>query len=241
MRDALIQEIEGTVLREGLVAVTVDVFDTVLLRNTKPERLRFAQVARRQAKRLECPWRSVFAARLLCARIAYQTAPYVAGERDGRIDDIFRLMLEALQRPAERLAVLRQEELQYEKLNLRLNRPLLALLGRLRSAGVRLYYLSDMYLTTADVDSLLAHAAPEWRFDGGYVSSDHGVTKRGGGLYRRFLHDTGLSPMAVLHLGDSGDSDVRAARQAGMRAVHTPRNRIFETSKVLRELFIHEC
>src|SRR5699024_9168887 len=58
--------------------------------------------------------------------------------------------------------------------------------------------------------------------EGGFVSCSFGVQKRSGGLFRRFLRETGLKARQVLFVGDSWRADVLGAALAGVRAWHLP-------------------
>jgi FMN phosphatase YigB (HAD superfamily) len=228
--------------RDGAIAlISTDVFDTILLRNSKPEDLRFREVSAQQAAALrqhhgiDVAPASLHAARRLAAPIAYRTAPLREGERDGSATEIFRLMLTALRLPTGCVDTLLRAEVDYEAQNLRPNLPLLKWLSAWRSSGRRaVWFLSDMYLPKRGIEELIARLAGGWVFDGGEVSCEHSLTKRGGGLFRVLVQRTGRCPAEILHVGDDFASDVLPARAAGCRAVHLPRSASFLVMKALR-------
>ena len=230
--------------RPGVSLVSFDVFDTLLLRNTKPEPARFREMAREQRRALLAAGLSppavddLFFARLQAARIAYSCAPLVEGERDASWDSILDLMLHGLgwEGDPARLAreIITQVELDYEAANLSPNRPLMDLLARARDRGARLVFLSDMYLDSGGIAGLIARLAPDFSWDRGYVSSQVGMTKRGGGLFRHMLGEEGVDAGRVVHLGDDPVGDLATPRGLGITAVATPRPRWWRLARRTR-------
>ena len=90
-----------------------------------------------------------------------------------------------------------------------------------RARGQAVYVVSDMYLPAqviADMLRACGYEAP----DGLFVSSEYGVQKRSGKLFRLFLEKTGLSARDVLFFGDDRRADCIGAALAGIRSVRTP-------------------
>lgn len=100
------------------------------------------------------------------------------------------------------------------------NLPVLAAVRALQAKGKRLYYISDMYLPPEQISAMLKKCGYE--LDGGFVSCSYGIQKRSGGLFRRFLRETGLNAGQVLFIGDSWRADVMGAALAGIPAWHLP-------------------
>lgn len=223
LRDTFLTGVDSSI-----AVITVDVFDTMLLRNWKPEVYRFWEVAARQEYVLrslnDAPTRrELFASRLIWHPVAYRIASSYCYERDPRVEDIFQMISTDLRlsaQPDNRDALLRVE-MDYELDNLEANAPLLTALTALKSQrpDLRYFYLSDMYLGASHIESLLKDKGAQKVFDGGYVSSDHRCTKSGGGLYQLFLEREKLSPAQVLHVGDNPTSDVSSPRRQGIRSV----------------------
>lgn len=234
------------VLSRGLLdpavrVVSVDIFDTVLLRNTKPEHLRFRQIAGlwsdhlRSASGSRATTDDLYFARLRAAHVAYRTAEMVQWNREATFDNILGLTCEAARVGREHVPALRQIEVGYEKKNLAPNRPLVDLLRKARAQGKQVVYISDMYLSGQDVAELIKHHVPDWPFDAGFLSSDIGLTKRGGLLFDHVCSTINVEPAAVLHLGDSLHADVEMPVKRGLRAIHTPRPSTWQRIKSFRE------
>lgn len=107
------------------------------------------------------------------------------------------------------------------RLELAAMRPVVALRRRidaLREAGARVVFISDMYLPKEVVRDMLTacgFTVPEGSL---YVSSDLGLTKRAGSLFKHVLEREGVAARELLHCGDGVESDVLGARRAGVRS-----------------------
>jgi FMN phosphatase YigB (HAD superfamily) len=206
-------------------AVTFDVFDTVLLRDDKPEMRRFFEVAARQAQLLASlgirrTTEELLHARLVCAKIAYQTAKLNRLERDASLAQMLSLMAHALELDEDLLVGRFAElELEYETENLTGDRELARRLSEIRSRGKKIFFLSDMYFAAGQIRFLLRHFLPDFSYDGGYVSSEHSLTKAGGGLFDRFCEREGFRPEEIVHIGDHYHSDFISPAGRGIRAV----------------------
>ncbi len=96
-------------------------------------------------------------------------------------------------------------------------------LGALRAEGRRLGIISEMDGRLLDVLAELDLAA---LFDPIALSMRCGCSKRDGTIYRFALERARLSAARCVHVGDSVEWDVEAARRTGIAAVHfDPRNR----------------
>lgn len=224
----LTEAIDRIVRDHSIRLVSVDVFDTLLLRGTRPEMARFARVAAMQAKALAARGVTVeadalYAARMVAARTAYRVIRTVEGEREGHLDLIFAMVARALDLDPALVPLLSEVEFESELDELVGNAPLAATLGRHRAAGCRTIFTSDMYLPAPTIAELIRRKLPDLVLDGGYSSADHGVTKRGGGLFRVVMAAEGVEPGEILHLGDSAVADVATPRAMGIHVLHTPR------------------
>lgn len=173
-----------------ICVLSVDVFDTLLLRDDKPEVLRFSEVACQQASLLASRGYSIspaelLHARLLCYRVGYQMAAVNCGERDARLFDIFRLLIATMDL-SDRVTVneLLQMELEYEARNLTSNRQVLTFLHTMRPSK-RIVLTSDIYFREKELAGLVESVAGDC-FDGIYASCDHSLTKKGGAFQASF-------------------------------------------------------
>jgi FMN phosphatase YigB (HAD superfamily) len=89
----------------------------------------------------------------------------------------------------------------------------------LRSAGRRCIFISDTYLSRQEVISLLGLSGMDVSSEDVFVSSEYGLTKGSGHLYREVRK--AIHPLTIdEHSGDNYKSDVLSATQAGVRAKH---------------------
>jgi predicted HAD superfamily hydrolase len=84
----------------------------------------------------------------------------------------------------------------------------------------KLVAISDMYLPASEIEQILE--ANSYRFDGVYVSSEHGVSKHSGNLFDVVRRDLDVLPSDWIHVGDNPWSDVHMARTRGIRVVGVP-------------------
>lgn len=241
------QRIDGLVRRSerpGNVRIrtlTVDVFDTVLLRDTWPETVQFGEVAAawlpvvRQLISTTITVRELtsyrhYARRLLLREHTSRRDPGLDAEV--KIGPWFSLMLSLLARKydapltddesaqaVDRLIELELVgELRHLRANTRLVRELVAARER---HGLRVCFLSDMYLSATHIDHLM-HELGIDLFDGGTTSSDLARGKWSGRAFRALGGDDalpGLDLRANIHLGDDRQSDYRSPIAEGSQAI----------------------
>lgn len=86
------------------------------------------------------------------------------------------------------------------------------------AAGENVIFISDMYLRGVDIRMLLSkHVGKVFDNCTLYTSSDYGVTKKRGGLYKAVLEDLNVEPNRILHTGDNYKSDIVMAKKHGIR------------------------
>lgn len=233
-------------IRSGsrLSSVTVDVFDTILLRTVWPEAVQFRTVARRWLDLLRsaihpsltefeiCSFReyarSVFwsarAAELRCSDGSTEDAEI-------RVDEWFDLLIRMLQskyavtlEDDRRVALVNdmiEVEIEVEIEHLRPNRRLVAFLEDLkRQTGLAIYYCSDNYLSREHIDHIMSEKNIRV-FDGGVTSGDLRRGKYSGKLFQHLasgLLFPDFDPCSNLHIGDDVNADFLAAIKAGSHA-----------------------
>lgn len=210
--------------------ISVDVFDTLLLRGTEPEKARFLAIAKLASQRLGGAGREMspsllWRARLQCIDPAYRAVEIFRPAGDVPLALFHRLQGALLGLEAAADAALLDAEIAGECRHLTPNRPLIAQLTRLAEAGKRVVAVSDTYFTGAAIERLLNELAPDHPIARVYSSSDAGVTKRSGELFALVVKAEGVAASRVLHCGDDPHSDIRMARQRGLRAVELSRPR----------------
>ena len=235
-------------LGSGAIAVlSLDIFDTLLLRDRTAELERFAGTAKCQASRFpRFSPRELYDARALAHRLAYQSVPPVQGCREASAERIFTIMARILGLPADAIPALMEEELDYETAHLRPDPVIVELAEQARDRGIPVIAVSDMYWGGKDLSSLLERLLPAPRMiQKVYSSSDFGVSKASGMLFDHVLRETGCAPGALLHLGDDFQADFLSPFvRHGIRSIWLPgsslRNRYRKYKQRCRERDLHE-
>ncbi len=224
----------------AIQVISLDVFDTLLLRDTEPELARFDALAKAQNLALSqagfaAPGRErLYRARLWAHKQVCDAAARAGGE--ARHDDILREVCRRCDLDAAAVPTLARAEVAWESRRLAPNRPLLAWLERLPRR--RLVLTSDMYLATGHVRELVSAIVPGLAAVPLYVSAEYQQTKRHGGLFAILAAAEGVAPAAILHIGDHPLADGVQAMRAGCRAVHLPRSRPWRWLHRLRDRWV---
>jgi FMN phosphatase YigB (HAD superfamily) len=200
--------------------LSLDVFDTALLRLLlKPTDL-FVFIEPDVRALLGKPDFPFSQARVAAERVARER--YVkSGCEDinlGRIYDVFGELSQAS--PADTARVL-ELEIAAERHLCVANPVILEAARAARQNGVRVVFVSDMYLSAEVLRDLLAasgYESPEV-----FVSADAGKTKHSGALFAEVLQKLGYSPERVFHVGDHPESDDRRPKGMGIRTLHVDR------------------
>lgn len=197
--------------------LTSDVFDTVLWRAVaRPEDL-FLTVARTMRDRhgLTIDDQGFLLARSRAEARARHNAVGEFGTPECTLEEIWEEMPDsAVPIGLDRTAALRLE-LEVEGQHLRLHPAVAAVFDTARRHGVGITLVSDIYVSSAQLRSLLAAAGAELDGVDVVTSSERRLNKWGGLLAEVFAGHGGAD--RCLHLGDNPFSDVMAARRAGAR------------------------
>ncbi|MBV8732922.1 MAG: hypothetical protein JO336_24195 [Acidobacteriia bacterium] len=198
-----------------------DVFDTCLLRMCAFPSDIFFEVGYRLASG-SCPEeRAAFAEDFRAARIqAERAARRKADREDTTLVEIWRELAPKI--PLDDWQSGMEVELETERQHLRPNRRVLATVRAARQASARILFVSDMYLPAEFIrEQLQCHGFLE-PGDGLFVSSDAGVCKRSGNLFRHILRIEGIAAASLHHFGDNPVSDVSAPQALGISAELAP-------------------
>lgn len=249
--DKLTRDVERIILASRttgahpVTTMTVDIFDTVLLRDVWPEELQFAEVSK--------AWLPVFTESINATITEYELTSYrifarkmlweagsppqdashgVSHDREVSADAWFRFLIQLLEDKyrvalssldkdviVEQLIAI---ELTVELQHLRRNDALVASLTNIKEKfGLTVYFVSDMYLSSPHVNFLLDSLGVKL-FDDGITSSDVGRGKGTRNLYRYLNvtgHFPGFSTTTNVHIGDNDHSDYRSAVAEGSQAI----------------------
>lgn len=109
----------------------------------------------------------------------------------------------------------------------------------LHRRGLKLLVISDIYLSAAQLKEILrANQFDPQMFELVLASSEEGVSKGTGNLFRLALKKLKLEPDALLHIGDNYLADVTGARKAAVRGCHYPQNTPASRTILEREAFL---
>lgn len=206
--------------------VSLDCFDTLLLRGIESEEERVRRLGYRIAAGLRAEDIHIDPHAVASARLASARAEYRAAAREGREarhTTMLRLQCVVLGLAPSFADLLTEAEIEQETRDLRPNLPLAKLVRDLGVRGTRVVVVSDMYLPATAIRRLLENAGIADGIARVYSSADHGATKRAGSLFDVVLAAEGVRADRVLHAGDCRIGDLEAPRRRGVAAVRLPR------------------
>ncbi len=202
--------------------VSLDVFDTLLLRRCGPPEAIFPLVARTARTRELLDKTITDDAFTLLRREAEARARGRLKASGDRADIALADIYENLRLLGSDAATLAGLERTIERQETVANPYVADFLRHLRRRGMPVVLLSDMYLPAKDITSMLEAAGLPCgeAYDRLYVSCESGATKLGGELFRRLLADhPTIDPARVLHVGDNPMADQAGAQAAGIPAI----------------------
>lgn len=202
--------------------LSLDVFDTALRRTVgKPVDafLLLAPAVRRELKTdPELPFSTL---RASAERLARTRKLATAGHEEVSLAEIYDVFCElAGADPSVHRDRLLELELSAEATLLYADPAVLSAALAAERAGVRVIFVSDMYLPPGFIVNQLRRAG--YQVDKGslFLSSEHGTSKHVGGLFDQVLEALGCAPDQIVHVGDNFHSDVERARERGIRTIH---------------------
>ena len=209
---------------------SIDVFDTLLFRNYESEYFRFYKISEiiKKTFNIKENVESICIARIEAARLSYFT---FSGETS-KEPDLYYIyktwfIILGYDFTMEIYFKLLDIELDYESSTLLPNLELIDFLSN-RNKDALCIAISDMYLKSDDINSLIKKIAPTLNIDFIYSSSDHNKSKRHGELYDYVLDELALDKKDVIHCGDNYHSDFLMARKHGIDSIYTPRSKIWK-------------
>lgn len=198
----------------SLKVVAFDIFDTLLLRPLLNPESTKAIVAHRAGG-------DVGRTYLRLRAEAEGQARQLAG-RDVDLDAIFVEFAALSGLPADAVAELRQLEETVERASVSARPEVVGMLQFAVAQGKRVVLASDMYLPRAAIEAMLStHGIIGWHAL--YLSSDVGLRKDSGDLYRHIFEREQVEPAQMLMVGDNEHSDVQIPHDLGMKVWHVMR------------------
>jgi predicted HAD superfamily hydrolase len=218
--------------------ISFDVFDTVLLRNTKSETDRFYEISKLWAEYLkddDISADNLLYARLLAAKICYRQAEKKAYCREAKHSDILKLTLSLASIPEIHSREFKKIETNYELKNLVYNEKFTKLIKHAKSQNKKVLAISDMYFDEDLIKELIVGVSPNLHFDNIYSSSVSGLNKASNELYKHVADKENIKMNARwVHFGDNLNSDVIQAKHLGISAYYTPRGMCWRAIAYIR-------
>ena len=228
------------VLGEKVRAVSFDFFDTLVWRLTGKPTDVFNEVGLRLIEQGRLPKHILPADFEVYRRIGESKARMQQSLKDKVCEDVrLNAIYEQLQMISAESGTLVEAELAAEGDLCMLNPVMLQFAQNAKQRGLSVFIISDIYLSAEDLRNILRKN----RFDPAFfdkilTSSEVGVCKWTGNLFREALKIADLKAEQMLHIGDNFQADVVGARKFGVRGVHyrqhnTDTRTILDREKVL--------
>ncbi len=199
--------------------ISFDVFDTLITRRfIQPRDIHF------------------YVGCLACKKLGLALQPYkymemrMASEKEARsksykeditLDEIYKLLAERLFVDEDTAETLKNMELEAER-EFSVARPAMKeVYDYAVEQGKKIFFVSDMYLPKEFIIELLRRQGYDALPGNTIVSSDEGVIKITGNLFKRLIQLAGTGdPLDILHIGDNFNVDTKGARAVGLRAYY---------------------
>lgn len=216
---SIIEEIKIILDESKASLLSLDVFDTTLLRSTKCEARRFFEISQLFCSNINASFTpyDAFIARLNAAKASYRYANSASDlTREGKHSTIVEITCSLLgvRDLADQYL---STEIQYEISELRLNPIIKGLTESLNEQAI--VFISDMYFSSETIRQLLS---PYFSDPEVYSSGDGLGSKRAGGLFTYVANKKNIPLDKVLHIGDSLKSDFQPIRRLGGRSLFFP-------------------
>ena len=213
---------------ETIKILSFDVFDTLLLRNSKYEPHRYLEMSEKVREFLiardlqNISIEEIYGARLTAFRVCYRTVSQNCRVKEGRLIDVLSLMAKILNLDKWVIPELIKIELAYESENLRVN-PFLEAFFRIPEIKTKqIIFISDMYMSGEHINQLVKQSYPDLKLAKYYSSADCGLTKLSGFLYNFVARDLKIERSQILHMGDNLQGDVQQAKAQDIKSIHLP-------------------
>ncbi|MGP9531162.1 HAD family hydrolase [Psychrobacter sp. AOP7-A1-18] len=203
--------------------ISFDIFDTLITRVCVSPRDVFTEVE----KRFKFDHQSLdkvnnFRAWRIRAESLAEEKAQLNGREECSLDEIYNEIKIILNLSDNEVSKLKAYELEIELESVIPRKIGVQLLKYALAKEKKVIFISDMYLNSEQIKSLLERASipiPEDIF----VSCEIGVKKKTGKLFEHVCNSLGLFPKDILHIGDNVLGDYKSALDVGLNASRIPR------------------
>lgn len=213
---------------DDVLIISVDIFDTLLLRDGTSEEVRFYLISKKisdlsRSKKSNVD--RIFYSRYKSHRWLYD----LYGKNiipEPSINKIHEIQQAILVDPDIDKEVLLKAEIEVESNFLSLNSFLADELMKQEAKGKKIVLFSDMYLSAAIVRELLKAKGVKFNYEI-FMSGEVGVSKHRGDSFPWLARKYGVSTANIHHFGDNYNGDYVNARANQVKATLTPRTTFF--------------
>ena len=202
--------------------ISIDVFNTILLRKTLDEKEVFVLVGDELKKKeyfMDDISSEAFRKLRVDAEKKCLEKKMLKGETEYKLLDIYAELEKSLELDAKLAA---QIEIDVESKITYLNPYIYEVLLKLHEIGKRICLTSDMYLSSEDILFLLQNVGFDLNIiEAVFVSSDYGVSKEKG-LFEIVKNQMGISSSEIVHIGDNTYADIIGAKKYQIQGILYP-------------------
>ncbi|HHH0502579.1 TPA: HAD-IA family hydrolase [Yersinia enterocolitica] len=208
--------------------VSFDIFDTLVKREVGSPRDIFRIVQSKLSKKYSKA-KDFYSFRVKSEILALQKANN-DGREDTTLDEIYEQLSILLGLDNSEKDIFMNTELELERLAITARVSGKAMYDLAIKSGKTVILTSDMYLSAEFLTSLLndLDITEHYKL---YVSSEYGLRKHEGSLYRKIIEDFEINGENILHVGDNLKGDIESASNFSIDTFHIPRAMVtFENS-----------
>lgn len=222
---SIVFEIISKVIKnKKLDVISFDVFDTLLIRESKCELERFEEISSLFYSKISNTVRNVsatdlFLARVCAAKINYSCSNFIQGTGEASFIDIASTVCRMLNIESYTDTYI-ENEIAYEEKAVTLN----PLVNRIMNEFPLCKYIltSDMYLNSRTIHSLVSKFIDPGKIGEVFSSADGFGSKRCGDLFNYVSKTINVVGTQILHIGDSFVSDFQMPRAHGWNSIYLP-------------------
>jgi predicted HAD superfamily hydrolase len=214
---------------DGDRILSLDIFDTLALRDNSSEITRFYEIGGQMAEVVEADTGQAidqvdaFVARYLGMKATYRASKSVHNDREGSLCELHNTASRLLTGGETQTEAFIGAEISYEATRIQMNPFLTPFVAKYRAAGGKVVLVTDMYMHADQVGDLLKLLRfPPEEYDFLISSADTKVSKATGGIFPLVEKALAAGPEKFVHLGDSFRGDVAQPLRRGWQALHLP-------------------
>ncbi len=223
--DEKIHDLEGIAdlfLRPEIKVVSFDIFDTLLLRPTGGESDKYALLDRVFHK-LSSAHISFGKVRTMAeASLRRKILSGEISREDITIDEIYKVIRDLFHIDPRIASEMQREEEELEERLCTVRKSGRYLYEKALQSGRTVIFISDMYLKKEQIEKLLRMNGFD-QISHLFISSETGLRKSTGSLFRQIPSFLGVEPGEILHIGDNREQDCEMAEKCGFQTAWLPK------------------